>query len=1732
MKLSYLTKNKSKMVGIIMAMFVAVSSVAPVFANDSDLQIQVLEAEEAAQTDELVGEDEADDSNNNDVIDEKKMGEELSEAEEDEEGESEDIENEVDEDLSDGFNLLELKSIALSGDYIDGEYEGTGTGRNGNIVLKVTISDNKITEIETVSQAETPSYWENAKTLIDTIMGANSTDVDGVSGATISSNGIKNAVNNALSKAVDDDTKVFENGSGSKSDPYNIATYTQLQRFADKVNDGNNYEDKYIKLLGDIELNGEWTPIGTKNAPFAGHFSGEGNTIVNLTIETANEYAGLFGYLEEEAEISDIKLTNVNISEYATATYAGGIAAYAEKSVKITNCTISGTINAYTTTASVHSYAGGIVGMTGEMVTVDNCAVSGSVLSKTDSTNASSYAGGAVGSLGMSSIVSNLYTDVSVTAYSKNAISYAGGITGISGNKCILINSASAGTVVAKSDGANKNTVAGGVSGMLAGTAYNVISRCEVTAENSSDEKKFVGGLAGAIVKNTAIINGYYNSSIDQPYMMFTSSITGYVVDNIVAANDSEFNSTGFVDKMNEGLLNSKISSAVAKITEANNTNMGDLNSALVAINGLYSWKLDGTISISDQKFVDDSIDTGIFESGTGTENDPYIIKTEEQIRKFALSLTDDVSYAGVYIALDGDIDVSSEVWAPIGLGHYDFCGTFDGKGHKITGMYIGSEGNPYTESTGDSKDKTKMTTFYGLFGVVGENAVIKNLGIEDAVISVQYQYSPYAGLLAGVTDKAYIDSCYAKGYVYSQIDNKSGNAWAGGLVGMAIRGGIINSWTDAEVYCKAVGGLAESGSFIGMSNRTVVANCLALGNTGGNASREDGNEGMPAVSSFIGVNGGKMANCYSMGDMKADSFSTYVGSITGWATGIARQFISYYNADANQNSNGVVSNPIISVGFMVSAGINDEGDPYDGTYSVGIEAKNEIFMRSQAFAELLNSNFNAFPMDIVGGKSSNTDDKDGQNAMGLPSFMKLKSWELVDSVVLPVGEQVTTTYKDMTPVFEPDTLDIVDGTYYGRAKGPSGKYIYVQMLAKDKHITEISITEHSEGKTLQDVSKEVIAEVIKKQSYAQVDSDSAIVKALKSAIAVAAQKAAIRDTTGYGSATDSIFARGNGTEKNPYIINTASQLKAFAESLNADEHYEGKFIKLESNISLSGISWIPAGGSGAYGFRGTFDGNNKVITNMTIGSEYNPEMYCKSVGLFANLEAAKVKNLGIEKAEIYHRYLGDSITYAGILSGYYIQNPGDEGYIDFCYAKGTVNSYSAKQNDSAGLLGTINRGTIANSYVNVTINSQSRDGYSYAGGICALPNRALIINCYAVGNVNGTGNGARIQVGGISGMNAGVEINNFANVNLTSANTVNDVGGFTGRITGIGYIENAYYNTEATQVSGSQTISPAKGIGTIVSGVEYGKGTVISLEGKTLAELNSVKFAELLNSNKNNQELISRTNQLLNEFGVEIPSGITLREFAYSSRDGGVVFKDRVTKSSSSSSESESSDSSSGSSSGSPTAESKTTEKTDKIETPADNKGENNSNTENNTTAKVFADVQKHWAADAINKVVERKIFAGVSENEFAPNTNMTRAMFITVIGRLVNAETIENSNFSDVQSGTWYSGYVGWASQQNIVSGISSSKFGINEDITREQMAVMLYNLAKSQGFELPEGNGTTFTDNESISDWAKEAVSSMVQAGIISGRDDLSFDPQQKATRAEAASMIVRFMEKYNI
>ncbi len=179
------------------------------------------------------------------------------------------------------------------------------------------------------------------------------------------------------------------------------------------------------------------------------------------------------------------------------------------------------------------------------------------------------------------------------------------------------------------------------------------------------------------------------------------------------------------------------------------------------------------------------------------------------------------------------------------------------------------------------------------------------------------------------------------------------------------------------------------------------------------------------------------------------------------------------------------------------------------------------------------------------------------------------------------------------------------------------------------------------------------------------------------------------------------------------------------------------------------------------------------------------------------------------------------------------------------------------------------------------------------------------------------------------------------------------------------------------------------------------------------------------------------------------------------------------------------------------------------------------------------FADVSDDaWYKSAVEFAVENNLFNGVSEKEFAPAASMTRAMLVTVLYRMANPEVTENTHsFADVPEGEWYSDAVAWAASNGIVSGISKSEFAPDGDITREQMAVIIYRFAKMQGYDVNDkADISGFNDAENVSDWAYDALCWANKKELVTGTSKTTLSPESGATRAEVATILMRFHENY--
>lgn len=202
---------------------------------------------------------------------------------------------------------------------------------------------------------------------------------------------------------------------------------------------------------------------------------------------------------------------------------------------------------------------------------------------------------------------------------------------------------------------------------------------------------------------------------------------------------------------------------------------------------------------------------------------------------------------------------------------------------------------------------------------------------------------------------------------------------------------------------------------------------------------------------------------------------------------------------------------------------------------------------------------------------------------------------------------------------------------------------------------------------------------------------------------------------------------------------------------------------------------------------------------------------------------------------------------------------------------------------------------------------------------------------------------------------------------------------------------------------------------------------------------------------------------------------------------------------------------------------EGKTTEDTDKEEDKDDESTE--------TTELNFTDVKESdWFFKGVEYVVDKGIMSGVSENEFAPSGKLTRAMLVQMLYNMESRPACDAENaFMDVPVGQWYTDAVIWANDAKIVSGMGEDLFAPNMEITREQMVAMLYNYAKYKGYDVTaSADLSAFADTASVSTWAQPAMQWAVAEGYISGMGDSQLAPQGTATRAEIASVIMRFME----
>lgn len=183
---------------------------------------------------------------------------------------------------------------------------------------------------------------------------------------------------------------------------------------------------------------------------------------------------------------------------------------------------------------------------------------------------------------------------------------------------------------------------------------------------------------------------------------------------------------------------------------------------------------------------------------------------------------------------------------------------------------------------------------------------------------------------------------------------------------------------------------------------------------------------------------------------------------------------------------------------------------------------------------------------------------------------------------------------------------------------------------------------------------------------------------------------------------------------------------------------------------------------------------------------------------------------------------------------------------------------------------------------------------------------------------------------------------------------------------------------------------------------------------------------------------------------------------------------------------------------------------------------------TEATEPKQTFADVpQTHWAKESIEKAVEMGIVSGYEDGEFKPDDEMTRAEFATVLWNVAGKpEPSSTPNLSDISANDWFYKQVAWGYGEGFITGTNQTAFSPNDNLTREQAMTVLW---RYQGRSEAENVLDEFIDSEDVSVYAKDAMNWAVANGIISGVTETELSPGTTATRAQFATIMVRFLNQ---
>lgn len=712
-------------------------------------------------------------------------------------------------------------------------------------------------------------------------------------------------------------------GEGTKDNPYQISNYTQLKEFAKIVNSTDESSassvqtDVCAKLTSDIKCkfdeneigyDNDWVPIGDENHPYTGIFDGQGYIIKDLSntnVASQSKYAGVFGFIGPTGQVQNIgvkdaklsgtsyvgaiagrndgiiakchNIGNINIKaeskDDSNHTYAGGIAGYSSDSSRILDCYSKG--NGYIVSQSefASANAGGIIGINkGKLA---GCCSNGTINVIADA-KVCTYAGGVAGQNDGS--IMNCYSNTVgyITSLAKTGYSDAGGVVGENTADSKILNCYSSGSGDIFARGFTGNNIqmfyskAGGIAGYNGGSMSNcynskkgsIIVGLDAQKPHISKDK-YAGGVVGCNPFTATIQNCYYDKNVCSLNCSIgmlgdTKTVRGLdtkqMTGTIALKNMVGFSSDIWIAKANDEYYFYYPHLQGFNLTSSTE----QLRHEKISV---FDWPPRITVDMM----------------GDGSTSDPYKIKNYEQLKIFASMVNDPnniITKENGNAVLENDIICNDAVWNPIGDEKHLYNGTFDGQGHVIIGL--------------NNTNIENKPEYVGLFGYIGSNGQVKNIGMIDTKLSGNI----YVGSIAGKND-GNITNCYSTGDKAIISDPISTSTYVGGAVGY--NNGMIQrccSSGSGFIKCNSQAEYMYLAGVIGYNNGNVT-NCYSSGSESITVESISINgksyeKIYQYIGGVIGYNNKNVSNCYSaisgciVGKVEAFSVCS-IGGVIGY---------------------------------------------------------------------------------------------------------------------------------------------------------------------------------------------------------------------------------------------------------------------------------------------------------------------------------------------------------------------------------------------------------------------------------------------------------------------------------------------------------------------------------------------------------------------------------------------------------------------------------------------------------------------------------------------------------------------------------------------------------------------------------------------------------------------------------------------------------------------------------